>query len=109
MVSCEASTKLEETMDITTAIAAHRAARAIRIKMDAEDVPDGPEYDAARDAEDEAMRVLREVRCTKDQLVEKLAYIYECDKRDAGEPPWAGENYGSVALAVQAFLEQQAA
>jgi hypothetical protein len=92
-------------MDITTAITAHRAARAIRMKMDAENTPDGPEYDAAHDAEQEAMHVVAEVRCTKDQLIEKLAYIYECDEHDAGEPPWAGWNYGMLALAVQAFLE----
>jgi hypothetical protein len=88
-------------------VAAHRAARAIRMKMDADNAPDGPEYDAAHDAELEARDALAAARCSRDQFIEKLAYIFACDQHDAGEPPWAGWHYGTLALAVQAFLKRR--
>jgi hypothetical protein len=90
-------------------IAAHKAARTIRLSMDAANVPDGPEYDAAQEAEDAAMSAIVKVPCTRDQLIEKLAYIFACDQHDAGEAPCQGDDYGPVAIAVQAFLEQRQA
>ncbi len=94
-------------MDIATETAAHRAARAIRLKMDADGVPDGREYDVAHNAELEAMDALAAAPCRPDVFIEKLAYIFACDQHDAGEPPWAGWHYGTLALAVQAFLERR--
>ncbi len=90
-------------------VAAHETKRAIRLKLDAADVPDGPEYDAAHEAKHEAMRALADAPCTHEQFTPKLAYIFACDAIDAGEPPCQGEDYGPVAVAVQAFLEQLAA
>ena|SRR5579871_6196111 len=92
--------------ELNKLIAAHKAARANRLSMDAADVPDGPQYDAAGDAEHQAMRAIAKAPCTRDQLIEKLIYIFPCDAADAGEGPWQGDDYGSVVLAVQAFLEQ---
>jgi hypothetical protein len=39
----------------------------------------------------------------------KLAYIFAYDEADASEPPCQGADYGPVAIAVRAFLEQRAA
>ncbi len=64
------------------------------------DVPDDPGYDAAHEAEHEAMRALVDAPCTRDQFIAKLAYVFACDRRDAGEPPCQGEDYGPVAIAV---------
>jgi hypothetical protein len=46
--------------------AASRAARAIRLRMEAEHVPDGPEYDAAVAADYEALDAIVGARHTDD-------------------------------------------
>jgi hypothetical protein len=94
-------------LNLDKLIAAHKAARAKRLSM-AFDVGQD-EYDAAQEAEDEAMRGLLDAPCTPDQLIEKLAYIYACNQHDAPFPPCQGDDYGPVAIAVQAFLEQRQA
>jgi hypothetical protein len=94
------------------AIAAVEAAHAIRLRMEAEDVPDGPEYDGAMNAELEAVRILCEVRCSKKGQLRKFAYIFQYDKMEAcAEPEEAlgiGDNFALTVFAVRAFLEQRA-
>jgi hypothetical protein len=76
-----------------SALAAHQSARAIRLSMDAADVPDGRAYDAALEAEQQAMRALVEASpATKSTPVSRR-----------------GKGYGFVAIAVEAFLKQRAA
>jgi hypothetical protein len=71
-------------MDIATATAAHRAARAIRLKMDADDVPDGPEYDAAHGAEMAEMEALAVARCANDDaFFATAAYMLEIGEEEA--------------------------
>jgi hypothetical protein len=103
------SRAVDTRLNLDKLIAAHRATRAIRLAMDAADVPDGPDYDAAQDAEEAAMRALIAATCTPDQVIVKRAYIFSCDKADASGPPCQGDDYGPVALAVQAFFKQRAA
>jgi hypothetical protein len=85
-------------------IAACEAALAIRVSKEAAGVPD-PEYNTADEAVDAAMSNVVGYLCTPDEFVEKLEYIYACCHDVAG-PPRAGDDYGTLALAVEAYLEQ---
>ena len=97
---------------LDVAIAAHQAARARRMQMDADDVPDGPEYDAASDAEDKAMLAVIHCR-TAEGKMRKLAYVYENDFAVAGGEPedslGIGDPFAPTVLAVRAILEHLAA
>jgi hypothetical protein len=78
---------------------------------DGDAAPDGPAYDAPRNAVDDAMIVLTELPFAgNDDFFVRLAYVYdrcECDAH--GEPPSHGVDYGSVAALVQVYLKQRQA
>jgi hypothetical protein len=86
-------------------ITAHRAAQAEVDRMTAEDVPDGPEFDAAVDAEIDAMDAMARGPSVSEQ---DLAYILGYNTRAFGEPCHS-KAFGSLAIAVRAYLEQHAA
>lgn len=93
------------------AIAAHQAAHAIRVQMDTDDTPDGKDYDAAGDAEDEAMLGVVNAPCSPDGQVRKLRYVYNHDKMQEGELEEIlgfGDPFAPTVHAVRAFLEQRA-
>lgn len=99
--------------ELDKAIAAHKAAKAIRLKMDADDTPDGPAYDRAREAEEDAMLGVINAECSAARdHIRKLRYIYAHDVTEAdGEAEtWLiGDDFGPTVLAVRAILEQMAA
>ena len=66
--------------------AASLAARAIRLRMEAEHVPDGPEYDAAVAADFEAMDAILLARhADDDRFFADAAHIIELANGDAQE------------------------
>jgi hypothetical protein len=70
--------------------AASRAARATRLKMEADDVPDGPEYDAAVAADDDAMdAIVNAPRSNDDRFFADAAHIIELANGDEQEEAWA--------------------
>jgi hypothetical protein len=70
----------------STLRAASRAARAIRLRMEAEHVPDGPEYDAAVEADDEAMgAIVNAPRSNDDRFFADAAHIIELANGDEQE------------------------
>jgi len=72
--------------DGATLRAASRAARAIRLRMEAEHVPDGPEYDAAVAADFEAMDAILLARhADDDRFFADAAHIIELANGDKQE------------------------
>ena len=72
--------------DGATLRAASRAARAIRLRMEAEHVPDGPEYDAAVAADDDARDAIVGARHTDDdRFFADAAHIIELANGDMQE------------------------
>jgi hypothetical protein len=84
-------------------LTAHRAAQAEVDRLTAEDVPDGPVFDAAVEAEIDAMDAMARGPSVSEQ---DLAYILERQTHDFGEPCHTKE-FGSLAIAVRAYLEQR--
>jgi hypothetical protein len=81
--------------------AASRAARATRLRMEAEHVPDGPEYDAAVEADDEAMdAIVNAPRPNDDRFFADAAHIIELANGDEQEEARA------VAL-IKNYLNQR--
>ena len=69
--------------DGSTLRAASRAARATRLRMEAEHVPDGPEYDAAVAADDDAMdAIVSAPRSNDDRFFADAAHIIELANGD---------------------------
>ncbi len=94
-------------------IAAHQAAKAKRLRMEAKNVPDGRKYDAAVLAEEEALLIIINFFCRTDAgNKKKLRYVFENDVHEAcGEPEeilGIGDDFAPTVLAVRAFLEQRA-
>lgn len=72
--------------DGATLRAASRRARATRLRMEADNVPDGPEYDAAVAADDEAMDAIVGARhADDDRFFADAAHIIELAKGDKEE------------------------
>ena len=66
--------------------AASRAARATRLRMEAEHVPDGPEYDAAVAADFDAMdAIVNASRSNDDRFFVDAAHILELANGDKQE------------------------
>ena len=81
--------------------AASRAARATRLRMEAERVPDGPEYDDAVAADGNAMdAIVRERYADDDRFFADAAHIIELANGDAQEEEAA------VSL-LKNYLKQQ--
>jgi hypothetical protein len=88
--------------DGSTLRAASRAARTIRLTMEAEHVPDGPEYDAAVEADDEAMdAIVNALQSNDDRFFADAAHIIELANGDEQEEATA------VAL-LKNYLKQRA-
>jgi len=98
----------EESTAFTLARAAHRAARAEVDRLTEEDVPDGPIFDGAVETEIDAMGALTVVACAASEQLARLAYVLQMQTRDFGELCHT-KAFGSLAIAVQAFCEQQPA
>jgi hypothetical protein len=89
--------------DGSTLRAASRAARAIRLRMEAEHVPDGPEYDAAVEADDEARDAIVGARyADDDRFFADAAHMIELANGDVQEEEAA------VAL-LKNYLKQRQA
>ena len=74
----------------STLRAASRAARAIRLRMEAEHVPDGPEYDAAVEADDDARDAILGARYVDDdRFFADAAHIIELANGDQQEEAYA--------------------
>jgi hypothetical protein len=87
--------------DGSTLRSASRAARAIRLRMEAEHVPDGPEYDTAVEADDEAMdAIVNAPRSDDDRFFADAAHIIELANGDEQEEATA------VAL-LKNYLKQR--
>jgi hypothetical protein len=69
--------------DGSTLRAASRAARAVRLRMEAEHFPDGPEYDAAVAADFDAMdAIVSAPRSNDDRFFADAAHIIELANGD---------------------------
>jgi hypothetical protein len=77
--------------------AASRAARATRLMMEADRVPDGPEYDAAVAADDEATDAIVGAQYSDDdRFFADAAHIIELargDKQEEEAAVWLLKNY----------------
>jgi hypothetical protein len=83
--------------------AASLAARAIRLRMEAEHVPDGPEYDAAVAADFDAMDAILDSRhADDDRFFVDAAHMIELANGDQQE-----ESYAVTLL--KNFLQQRSA
>jgi hypothetical protein len=72
--------------DGSTLRAASRAARALRLRMEAEHVPDGPEYDAAVEADDDARDAIVGARyADDDRFFADATHTIELAKGDVQE------------------------
>jgi hypothetical protein len=81
--------------------AASRAARAIRLRMEAEHVPDGPEYDAAVAADDDAMDAIVGARyADDDRFFANAAHIIELANADKEEEE-------AAVLLLKNYLKQR--
>lgn len=83
---------------------AHRIAQAVVDRLTEEDAPHGPIFDAAVQAEIDAMDAMS---TDPDVSEHDLAYILERQTHDFGEPCHTIA-FGSLAIAVQAYLKRRA-
>jgi hypothetical protein len=93
---------------VVLAIAAHRA---IQDRIDAMEGnnPDQDEFDAACEAEDEAMQILIEEPCANDaEFLAKAAYIVAWEVRIMGADPEGGGAFANLALATQLHMKRRA-
>ena len=67
-------------------------------------------FDEAVADEGDALRALAEAPCGPvEAFVAKLEYLAVVCRAEAGQPPSIGEDYGAVAIAVDAFLQEPSA
>jgi hypothetical protein len=89
--------------DGSTLRAASCAARAIRLRMEAEHVPDGAEYDSAVEADDEAMgAIVNAPRSNNDRFFADAAHIIELANGDE-------QQEATVVALLKNYLKQRAA
>jgi hypothetical protein len=101
---------LDHTKNLSAAArAAHQVAEDEVRRLTDADVPDGPVFDTANQAEEDGERTVAETRCPNNgEFFASAAHLLKTDTRAFWEPQHE-DAFGSLAILVKRHLEQLAA